>query len=100
MRYGGEVYRFIFAARAESDAFARGAEETLRSFRATTQNDLAQIQRITVKIITAQPGDTADTLANRMANLTDGVDLFYILNNLYPGDPVEAGTRYKIVVVN
>jgi predicted Zn-dependent protease len=100
MRYGGEVYRFIFAARAESDAFARGAEETLRSFRATTQNDLAQIQRITVKIITAQPGDTADSLANRMANLTDGVDLFYILNNLYPGDPVEAGTRYKIVVVN
>jgi predicted Zn-dependent protease len=43
--------------------------------------------------------DTADSLARRMSGLTRGNDLFYILNNLYPGDPVQAGQKYKVVVV-
>jgi predicted Zn-dependent protease len=34
-----------------------------------------------------------------MGSLSRGSDLFYILNNLYPGDPVEPGARYKIVTV-
>ena len=34
-----------------------------------------------------------------MGGLTRGTELFYVLNNLYPGDPVQAGAKYKIVVV-
>ena len=34
-----------------------------------------------------------------MNGLTRGNELFYILNNLYPGDPVQSGEKYKIVVV-
>jgi predicted Zn-dependent protease len=50
-----------------------------------------------VRTVTANPGDTADTLARRMAGLSRGPELFYILNNLYPGDPVTPGVKYKVV---
>lgn len=99
MRHNGRVYRFIFAARLDTPNFARAAEQTLRSFRETTARDIASIRRLVVRTVIAGPNDTADTLARRMANLTRGTELFYILNNLYPGDPVTPGTRYKVVVV-
>jgi predicted Zn-dependent protease len=34
-----------------------------------------------------------------MAGLSRGTDLFYILNNLYPGDTLVTGQKYKIVAV-
>lgn len=99
VRFEGQVYRFIFAARAESPGFIRGADETLRSFRQATAQDIAQIRELRVETVVAGKLDTADSLARRMGSLSRGTDLFYILNNLYPGDPVEAGARYKIVAV-
>lgn len=99
MRFGGKVYRFIFAAKFDSPRFAAGAEQTLRSFREATAKDIASIRRLSVRTVTAGNVDTADSLARKMAGLTRGTELFYILNNLYPGDPVEAGQKYKIVVV-
>ena len=40
MRLDGQVYRFIFAAKADSARFAQGAEATLQSFRRTEARDL------------------------------------------------------------
>ncbi|MHB1110672.1 MAG: M48 family metalloprotease [Devosia sp.] len=99
MRFGGRVYRFIFAAKFDSPRFASGAEQTLRSFRAATAKDITQIRQLSVRTVTAGNVDSADSLARKMAGLTRGNELFYILNNLYPGDPVEAGAKYKIVTV-
>lgn len=99
VRFEGQVYRFIFAARTESPSFIKGADETLRSFRPATAQDIAQIRELRVETVVAGKLDTADSLARKMSSLSRGTDLFYILNNLYPGDPVEAGARYKIVVV-
>jgi predicted Zn-dependent protease len=99
VRHEGKVYRFIFAAKADSPTFARGAEETLKSFRTATARDISDIRQLVVRTIVAGPADTADSLARRMAGLNRGSELFYILNNLYPGDPVESGQRYKIVAV-
>jgi predicted Zn-dependent protease len=100
VRFGGQVYRFIFAARIDNPAFAAGAEQTLKSFREATPQDIAQIRELRIQTVVAGKLDTADSLARRMSNLSRGSDLFYILNNLYPGDPVEAGARYKIVVID
>ena len=97
MRLDGQVYRFIFAAKADSARFAQGANATLTSFRRTTAADLGGIRKVAVKVVTARAGDTADSLARQMGSLTRGVDLFYIINNLYPGDPVVAGQQYKVV---
>ena len=98
-RFQGQVVRFIFAAKADSARFDAGAEATLRSFRPTTSSDLAQIRTVTVRVITARSGDTAASLALRMASMSRGIDLFYILNDLLPGDPVSPGQRYKIITV-
>jgi predicted Zn-dependent protease len=99
-RFNGEVYRFIFAAKQDSSRFGDGAAETLASFRPAGPDDLAQIRKVSVDVITARSGDTADSLARRMQNLTRGSGLFYILNNLFPGDPVVVGQKYKVVVLN
>jgi len=99
VRHQGKVYRFIFAAKFDSAAFTAAAEQTLRSFRSATDRDLSQVRKLVVRTVTAGSGDSADGMARRMAGLTRGTDLFYILNNLYPGDPLVAGERYKIVTV-
>lgn len=97
MRLDGEVYRFIFAAKGDSTRFSQGAQSTIESFRRTTPADLGQIRKLAIRLVTARQGDTADRLAQQMGSLPGGRDLFYILNNLYPGDPVVAGQRYKVV---
>lgn len=97
MRLDGIVYRFIFAAKTESQRFIQGAEATLRSFRRTEPSDLSGVTQVKVRTVVAQAGDTAARLAQQMASLERGEELFYIINNLYPGDPLVPGERYKIV---
>lgn len=99
VRHEGKVYRFIFASRFDSAAFAKAAEQTLKSFRAANDRDLGQVKKLVIRTVTAGAVDTADSLARKMNGLSRGTDLFYILNNLYPGDTLVTGQRYKIVVV-
>ncbi|KQN76462.1 M48 family metalloprotease [Devosia sp. Leaf64] len=100
MRLDGAVYRFIFAAKADSQRFAAGADATIKSFRRAEAGDLNQIRKLSMRVLTAKAGDTADKLAAQMSGVPGGRDLFYILNNLYPGDPVKVGERYKVVGPN
>jgi predicted Zn-dependent protease len=98
VRFQGRVYRFIFAARIDSELFARAATETLKSFRATTAADLKQVRSLSIATVAAGAVDSADSLARRMSGVPNGANLFYVLNNLYPGDPVTPGASYKVVV--
>ena len=98
-RFQGQVVRFIFAAKTDSARFGQGADATLRSFRPTKAADHAQIRTVTIRVITARTGDTAASLALRMASMSRGIDLFYVLNDLLPGDPVTPGQKYKIITV-
>jgi len=100
VRFDGEVYRFIFAARSETEAFRQAAEQTVASFRAATAADERGISTASIDLVTARAGDTADRLAARMGGIADARRLFFILNDLYPGDPVEAGRQYKIVTLD
>ncbi len=97
MRLDGEVYRFIFAAKSDSARFQQGADATIQSFRRTTAADLSQIRQLAIRLVTARPGENADRLAAQMADISGARELFYILNNLFPGDPLVPGQRYKIV---
>ncbi|MCY1542606.1 hypothetical protein D9M68_783630 [compost metagenome] len=99
MRLDGQVYRFIFAAKGDSSRFKAGAEATLKSFRRTEASDLNQVRKVAVRVVTAKGGDSADSLARQMAGLNRGSELFYIINDLYPGDPVVVGAKYKVVVL-
>jgi len=93
------VYRFIFAGRENTAEFAAAARSTTQSFRRTTADEINSLRKVVLRITRAGAGDTAASLAGRMGALTRASDLFYVINNLLQGDPVEAGVQYKIVVV-
>ncbi len=99
LRFKGEVYRFIFAARDDTSLFRRAAESTIESFREVQGGDLRKIREVRLEIVRAGTNDTADTLAARMNNIPDGQTLFYLINNLFVGDQLVAGQSYKIVAV-
>lgn len=99
LRYEDKVYRFIFAAESDSDAFAKAAQQTISSFRKATRSDISRIRSLAIKIVTAGAGEGADSLARRMPEEAGGAVLFYVLNNLFSGDTLETGAPYKLVVV-
>lgn len=99
MRLDGQVYRFIFAAKSDSARFAQGADQTLRSFRRAEAGDLGLIRKVAIRIVTAKAGDSADSLARQMSGLNRGTELFYIINDLYPGDAIVPGQKYKVVTL-
>jgi predicted Zn-dependent protease len=72
----------------------------MRSFRPAEASEIASIETSRIDAVTARQGDTAASLARRMSNLPRGTELFYVLNDLYPGDPLVLGEKYKIVVTN
>lgn len=99
-RVDNAVFRFIFAGREDSAGFRNAAQQTIESLRRTQQSDLAAIRSIKLGLVRAGGSDNADTLAQRMPQLNRGRELFLVLNNLLPGDPVESGGSYKIVRVD
>ncbi|WP_127144152.1 M48 family metalloprotease [Pelagibacterium montanilacus] len=98
-RIEGAVFRFIFAGRQDTESFRSAAEQTVASFRRTSQSDLANLRAVKLRLVTAGGNDNADTLAARMGQLSRGRELFLVMNNLLPGDPVETGAPYKVVRV-
>ena len=67
------------------------------SFRQLDQRTLASLKPLTIRIFTARPGDTQDSLAARMSGVDRPRELFRVLNHLSPGAPIAAGTKVKIV---
>lgn len=99
LRFDGEVYRFIFASRSDSRAFAGAASQTIASFRRTTRTDMQAVREQVVVLVTARNGESVDTLAARMGNLPNARQLFLVLNNLFAGDPIQPGEQYKVIGV-
>ena len=71
----------------------------MRSFRATTNSDIAQISNSYITLVKAKSGDTISSLANKMAKIKDAKSNFLVLNNLYDDDPLIIGQQYKIVKI-
>lgn len=99
VRFEGTVYRFIFAARQDSQAFADRSAQVVSSFRKTRSTDLRKIRHLVVRLVTAKPGDTIASVSARMSGVSNPSQLFLVLNALYPGDRLTAGERYKVVQV-
>ena len=98
MRVGTEVYRFIFAARQRTVEADRNFRETVNSFRRLTLAEVQAARPLRIKVITVQPGDTVESLANRMASIDRPVERFRILNGLDAKGNVKVRDRVKIVI--
>jgi predicted Zn-dependent protease len=97
IRSGGDVYRFVFASKHRTpdtdDAFRAAAA----SFHRLSPSEVAQARPLHLEIVTVAPGDTAATMAARMA--TDRpLERFLVLNGLSNGQALTPGDQVKIVV--
>src|ERR1700694_4179206 len=98
LRFGSDVYRFIFAARQRTTESERNARETVNSFRRLTLEEIQAARPLRIKVITVQPGDTVESLSHRMAGIDRPAERFRILNGLDAHAQVKVRDLVKIVV--
>ncbi|MFB9266665.1 M48 family metalloprotease [Bradyrhizobium erythrophlei] len=98
LRFGSDVYRFIFAAKQKTTESERNARETVNSFRRLTLDEIQAARPLRIKIINVQPGDTVESLSHRMAGVDHPAERFRMLNGLDAHAQVKPRDRVKIVV--
>jgi predicted Zn-dependent protease len=98
VRFGSDVYRFIFAAKNRSDTAERGFRDSINSFRRMTLAESRAAKPLRLKVVRVRPGDTVERLARRMVVTDRQVERFRVLNGLGPGDKLHQGEMVKIVV--
>jgi predicted Zn-dependent protease len=98
VRFGSDVYRFIFAAKHMTAETDRAFRDSVASFRRLTLAESKATRPLRVKVVTVGPNDTVEQLASRMAIADHKLERFRILNGLEQGDRVKPGDPVKIVV--
>jgi predicted Zn-dependent protease len=98
VRFGTDVYRFIFASKRMSAEVDRAFRESVGTFRRMTLAESQAAKPLHIKIVTVAAGDTVERLASRMATPDRAVERFRVLNGLGPHERVNAGDQVKIVV--
>jgi predicted Zn-dependent protease len=98
IRFGSDVYRFIFAAKHRTPETDRSFRESINTFRRMTIAETEQAKPLRLRIVTVAPGDTVDKLASKMAVPDRAAERFRVLNGLDPGDALKPGSQMKIVV--
>ncbi|MEP7030853.1 MAG: M48 family metalloprotease [Pseudolabrys sp.] len=97
LRFGSDVYRFIFAAKNKTVAVDRSFRESVATFRRMSLKESQQIHPLRLKVVTVGAKDSVESLARRMA--TDHkLERFRVINGLAAHDRIKPGDRIKIVV--
>jgi predicted Zn-dependent protease len=91
----GQAYHFVMLAPPAAPNAAAIAS-MFRSFRRLSTQEAAQLRPRVIETVTVAQGDTAATMARRMADPNPG-DLFLLLNGKDAGQALRQGERVKIV---
>jgi len=97
IRFGSDVYRFIFAAKHRSADMDRTFRESIGSFRRMSLAEIEQAKPLRLRVVTVAPGDTQERLAGRMAVADRALDRFRVLNGLSAAEKLKPGNPIKIV---
>ena len=98
VRFGSDVYRFIFAAKRRTPESDRVFRESIGTFRRMSLAEIEDAKPLRLQIVTVAPGDTAEKLAGRMAVADRQLERFRVLNGLASGEKLKSGSEVKIVV--
>jgi len=98
LRFGSDVYRFIFAAKRFTPEADRTFRDSVGTFRRMTLAEIEEAKPFRVRVVKVGPGDTVDKLAAKMAVADHQAERFRVLNGLDPGDRLKPGSEVKIVV--
>jgi len=98
IRFGSDVYRFIYAAKHRTPETDHIFRESIGTFRRMSLAEIEDAKPLRLQVVTVGPGDTVDKLAGRMAVADRQVERFRVLNGLEPGERLKSGSEVKIVV--
>ena len=98
IRIGQTTYRLIMAMKVGSGDLDALFRETLASVRQVTPTEARSVQPLHLRVVTAQEGDTAESMAARMPVADRPLERFLQLNSLDRPGPLQSGQRYKIIV--
>jgi predicted Zn-dependent protease len=98
VRFGSDVYRFIFAAKRRTPESDHVFRESIGTFRRMSLAEIESAKPLRLQIVTVSPGDTVEKLAGRMAVADRQVERFRVLNGLASGERLKSGSEVKIVV--
>jgi predicted Zn-dependent protease len=97
LRYGSDVYRFIFAAKNKTAQVDRSFRDSVATFRRMSLKESEQVRPQRIKIVTVGANDSVEKIAHRMA--TDHqLDRFRVINGLSASDKLKPGDKVKIVI--
>lgn len=96
VRFGSDVYRFIFAAKTMTTESDQAFRESILSFRRMSLKESQQTKPLHLKIVKVGAGDTPASLAHRMGEVDHALERFRVLNGLGPHDQLKAGDYVKI----
>jgi predicted Zn-dependent protease len=98
IRYGTEVYRFIFAAKTKTPELDRHFREAVASFRRMSRAEARAARPLRIKVVTVTARDNIERLAARMGYADRQIERFRVLNGLDANDKLKPGDVVKIVV--
>jgi predicted Zn-dependent protease len=98
VRYGSDVYRFIFAAKNKTALVDRSFRESVATFRRMSLKESEQVHPLRLKIVTVDAHDNVEKLARRMAIPDRQLERFRVINGLSAADKLKPGDKVKIVV--
>lgn len=92
---GEEAYSFV----AMTPAGQAGVFDAMfDSFRRLSEREAGGLGRRRIEVATVARGDTAESMAARMAPDADPLGRFLMLNALEPGEPLQPGQQVKLIV--
>ncbi|HMA58306.1 MAG TPA: M48 family metalloprotease [Pseudolabrys sp.] len=98
VRFGSDVYRFIFAAKNRNEQTDRSFRESITTFRRMTLKESEHVKPLHLKIVTVGAGDTVEKLARRMGTSDHSLERFRVLNGLSSHDRLKPGDKVKLAV--
>ena len=99
IRYSGaQVYRFLFIGAPNiPQNVDEQFRETVYSFRKLSDREAAALKPRILSVVTVKSGDTAQSLAKRMAVDDYPLETFLTLNGLKSGQALQPGRKVKLV---
>jgi predicted Zn-dependent protease len=98
IRSGPQIYRFLTAVPKGNIAALEATANQLRgSFRRMSPTEAANLKPLRIRVVVVKPGDTLQTLADKMLGTDRKVELFRLLNGLPIAASLKPGDRVKIV---
>jgi predicted Zn-dependent protease len=98
VRFGSDVYRFIYAARQMTPDIDRQFRQSIHTFRRLSLAEIKAAKPLRIAVRTVRPGDTAEKLAHAMAVSDHAAERFRILNGLRGKEQPKPGDQVKLVV--